>query len=238
MSWGKNSLRVFSLMIALIVTIALIVLAGCSAVKTPVTATSTLTAQPAATETGAGLPVTGGGIATPGSTPGPASPSNDIIRGISSSCNLIDSRDLAELFPPHNETITNTPKTGVVSHPPFSQTPAAGTETNCLFYTYHQPGKTTGWMLEVTYLIDVPDPSTTQAWSLAWNAAKASSGKQVSGLGDDAFSDGANLYVKKGNEYITFESTQTNVNGNTPAGMSQLLSYEEQLAKAGLSRIK
>ncbi len=153
------------------------------------------------------------------------------------SCNLIDSYDLAHLFPPHNEVVRNVPKTVSAIHPPFSIARATGTETSCLFYDFHQPGVKTGWMLQVTYLIDIPDPSEVPAWSQAWAAAKAN-GQLVSGLGDDAFANGSNLFIKKGNDYITFESIDTHVDSKTTAGMQQLLADEKQLAAAGLRRLK
>lgn len=93
-------------------------------------------------------------------------------------------------------------------------------------------------MLQVTYRLDTPDPSAIQAWSQAWDAAKAKSGQPVSSLGDDAFASGANLFIKKGNTYLAFESTDTHVDEKTAAGIQQLLDDEKQLAAAALERLK
>jgi hypothetical protein len=161
----------------------------------------------------------------------------DAILRTGNSCTLINSNDLAHLFPPHNEIVREPPKTGPVGHPPFSEAEATGTETDCLFYDFHQPGKINGWMLQVTYLVDVPDPSELQAWSQAWADAKAQSEQPISGLGGEAFASGANLFIKLGDIYISFESADTQVDEKTAAGADQLLSYEKQLAEAGLSRL-
>jgi hypothetical protein len=224
---GRRSLFAVPLLIVLVIS------TGCSR-KQP-TASSVPTTFPQPTATAA---TSGAATATPASGASSIPLTGNTTQLLGDSCILITSNDLAHLFPPHNEIMRNPPKIGPVSHPPFSDTPAAGTETECLFYDFHQPGKVVGWMLQVTYLFDVPDPSAVQAWGQAWEAAKAKSGQPVSGLGDDAFANGANLFVKIGDTYISFESADTQVDEKTAAGAQQLLTYEKQLAEAGLSRLK
>ncbi len=167
-----------------------------------------------------------------------AVPPSNIDLKSGNNCTFINSNDLAHLFPPHNEITRDAPKTSAVSHPPFSDASAAGTETSCTFFDFHQPGKLVGWMLQVTYLVDTPDPSAAQSWNQAWAAAKARSGQPVSGLGDDAFASGANLFIKNGSNYISFESIDTHLDMKSAAGAQQVVAYEKQLAEAGLSRVK
>jgi len=208
--------------------ILLILAAGCSTAQPtalhPPSTPIQPTAAPALTPTIIPTPTSSG-----------ASAENALI-GIANSCMLINSNDLAHLFPPHNEIVRDPPVTGRVHHPPFSDAAAAGTETSCTFYDFHQPGQLDGWMYQVTYRVAVPDPAAAPAWSQAWQAAKATSAQPVSGLGDEAFASGANLFIKLGNIYISFESTGTQVDEKTAAGAQQLLAYEKQLAQAGLSR--
>ncbi len=281
-------------LLAVSLMIAVIILSACGTAQAPApqaptattaggtsggAASSTPTAQavtasPAvasttATAPAAGPTATGGAASTPVASGTPAvetlPPSNGNLKS-ANSCTLINSSDLAQLFPPHNEITRGDPKTGPVRTPVFANpspsvaslnsvtsgptatpttAPAAasgsaptGTETTCLFFDFHQPGSQTGWMLQVTYTVDVPNPSSAQAWTQAWAAAKAKAGPPVSGLGDDAFADGGNLYIKKGDTYLTFDSVDTHVDGTTPAGKQQLLDYNKQLAQAALSRLK
>jgi hypothetical protein len=209
--------------------------AGCGRAAAP---TATITAVPTSnsggsplattvpTAAGGGLPVTSGGTSQPLA----------MSKG-ANGCKLIDSNDLAHLFPPHNEITRGETKTGQVSHPPFSNTAAPGTETSCLFFDFHLPGQKTGWLLQLTYLVDAPDPAMVQAWSAAWDAAKANA-QPVSGLGDDAFSSGPNLFIKTKSIYLSFEGIDTHLDQKTADGIKQLLAEEEQLAQAALGRLK
>lgn len=227
--------------------LAAAVLSGCNALKVTAPGNHKLPAQTATTPSQVALPNTGSASSTPAASntavPGTPSfqtvppPTSGSTLKMANSCDLINSYDLASLFPPHNEIIRDAPKTGPVSQPPFSQAAAAGTQETCLFYDFHQPGKATGWMLQVTYLVDTPDPSAQQAWAQAWSAA-AKSGQPVNDLGVEAFASGANLFIKKGNTYLTFESTDTHLNMKTAAAMQQVLAYNEQLAKDGLQNLK
>jgi hypothetical protein len=182
------------------------------------------------------VPTASGGGSLPVTSSGTDQPLT--MSKAANACKLIDSNDLAHLFPPHNEITRGDTKTAQVSHPPFSDTAAPGTETSCTFFDFHQPGVKTGWLLQVTYLVDAPDPLMVQAWSDAWDAAKAKSGQPVSGLGDDAFSSGPNLFIKTGKVYLSFEGIDTHLDQNSPEGIQQLLAEEEQLAQAALGRLK
>lgn len=239
--------------LAAFLPVMLIVLTSCSWVQaTPVVAPSA-TAQASATKSSIAAAIaltnttTPAVTSAPGSVPIPAAaatpsavtlPPSDVTLKQANSCNLINSNDLAHLFPPHNEIVRDPPKTAPVSHPPFSTSAASGMETTCVFYDFHQPGTLAGWMLQVTYRLDTPDPSAVQAWSQAWDAARAQSGQPVSNLGDDAFTSGTNLFIKKGNTYLAFESTDTHVDEKTAAGVQQLLADEKQLAEAALEHLK
>ncbi len=221
---------------------------GCGA-RPAITSTPIPTVQPAAvtatpgvtmvTPTGnspTGFPTTGqaGEVTETPTLP----PSSYNILKVANSCNLINSQDLAHLFPPHNEIVKDQPKTSTVSHPPFSEAAATGTENVCTFFDFHQPGGVTGWMLQITYLVDIPDPSATTAWSQAWAAAKTRSSQPVSGLGDDAFIGGTNLYLKIGDAYLTFEADDTHLDAKTASGAQQLIAYEKQLASNAMERLK
>ncbi len=236
---------------AVLLFVILGVISGCSRAQQAASGVPTLPASPAAMANPSVTtlaPTTGGAgrAGLPTSTApagGPTSPQERLHPSVGTlkagnSCTLVDSRDLAHLFPPHNEIIEDTPQTGPVSHPPFSQVPAAGTEQACLSYTFHQPGNKAGWMLQVTYLVDRPDPSDAPAWSQAWTAAKANSGRSISGLGDGAFSVGAKLFVKKGNTYLTFEAADTRLVAKTASDTLQLIADEKELAADALQRLQ
>lgn len=215
--------------------ILIFIISACSQATPPPKLTSTPAATTTATTT-AGVPVT---AVTPTATIAQATlpPSTDTLKA-GNSCTLLNSSDLAHLFPPHNEITRDVPKTAQVTHPPFSSANAPGTEKTCLFYDFHQPGVQTGWMLQIIYLVDTPAPSSEAAWAQAWDAAKAQSGQTVSSLGDEAFTSGTRLYIKKGSAYLTFDATDTHLDAKTASGIQQLLAYETQLAAAALSRLK
>ena len=243
MTWGRQCLslparsslmgiikmsRINKFLFTLIWITLLIISTGCSGAQSTALR---LTSQPTTTPTPIPTAV------LPTATTSAASAQTGLL-AIANSCRLINSNDLAHLFPPHNEIVRDPPTTGPVSHPPFSDAAVAGTETNCTFYDFHQPGQLAGWMYQVTYLIDVPDSGASQTWNQAWEVAKAKSAQPVSGLGDEAFVIGANLYIKVGDAYISFESTDTRLDEKTASGMQQLLAYEKQLAQSGLSRLQ
>lgn len=221
--------------------IVLLFLAGCSRAQAPVQATPPAPTPTSLTES-AGVPVTAS-TATPAaaSTPETPLPSANTLHS-PNSCNLIDSSDLAHLFTTA-ETNREPPEFSPVSKPAFSDAASegaqsAGKETTCVFYTFHQPGSQNGWMLQVTYRVDVPEPSAVQGWNQAWTDAKAKSGQPVSGLADDAFASGAKLAIKKGDIYLTFEAIDTRLDEKTSSGAQQLLTYEKQLAAAALARLR
>ncbi len=218
---------------AISLLVILILSSGCSLLRSPAPGGPPATAQPAPTE----VVIATAPIPAPTQVATVSADEKSKLL-IINSCSLINSQDLAHLFPPHNEIVRNPPATSQVSHPPFSESAASGTETSCIFYDFHQPGSTSGWMLQVTYLFDVPDPSAQPAWSQAWEAAKGASSQLVAGLGDEAFISGTNLYIRTDDTYITFESIDTHVDQNTAAGMQQLIADEKQLASAGFARLK
>ncbi len=262
--------------------------AGETATASAVTATAQSAATVVATMAGTPTPTAGSGsvpvttgAGQQGSAATPASaqtvtaglPENASTLKMANGCNLVNSSDLAHLFPPHNEITRDVPKTSQVAYPPFSpqamqaaaSTPAAtpaagnpaagnpaastptlagitsatsGTETRCLLFDFHQPGVAAGWMLQVTYLLDTPDPAAASAWAQTWNTAKSQGGQPVSGLGEDAFTSGSTLFVKQGDAYLTFESIDTHLDAKDPATTPQLIAYEKTLAAAALGRLK
>ncbi len=175
--------------------------------------------------------------ATPAATAAPRATTPPTLSPLSNNCSLINSSDLASLFSTA-ETQRPKPVINRVDHPFFSGAPAAGTETGCTFYTFHQPGSKTGFMLQFTYWLDIPAPAAVSTWDAAWTNAKGKSGQPVSGLGSDAFINNGRLVVRKGNLYLTFEATGTNFDPSTTAGANRQIEIEKQLAQAAISRLQ
>ncbi len=151
-------------------------------------------------------------------------------------CSLLNSQDLAHLFT-SAEIIAEPAKTSQVTHPAFSQENAPGTETTCLYYTYNQPGKSTGETLQVTYWVDTPAPGSQAAWDKAWTDASSGSTQVAISKNESAFFSNGQLVIKNGNEYVTLSAVDTRINANTVAGASQLLNMEKQLAQDILNRL-
>ena len=147
------------------------------------------------------------------------------------SCELLDSRDLANLFTSHTEVILPKPQTNDVEHPIFSIGHASGTETSCIYYAFYHPGLKSEAMLQVNYWLDVPAPNASvQAWSQDWAQAKAVATQNISGLGNEAFFNNGQLTFKMDNWYVTVEATETDLDLTTSVGVNQQIAIEKQLA--------
>lgn len=146
-------------------------------------------------------------------------------------CNLLDSRDLANLFTSHTEVILPKPQINDVEHPIFSKGHASGTETSCIYYAFFHPGLKSEVMLQVNYWLDVPAPNASaQAWSQDWTQAKSVATQNISNLGNEAFFNNGQLTFKMDNWYVTVEATETDLDLKTPVGVNQQVAIEKQLA--------
>jgi hypothetical protein len=180
-------------------------------------------------------PTTSGSVATPTSQATPTESANNIL---TDSCYLLDSRDLASFFTSHTEVQLPAPQISQVRHPVFSPRSAAGTETSCVYYTFHLPGSDREVVLQVNYWVDVPSSSTSSdAWVQAWDQAKSQASQLVPGIGDDAFIKDNRLTFRASDVYVTVEATETDLDLKTSAGLNKQGAIEKQLALDMLSRL-
>jgi hypothetical protein len=146
-------------------------------------------------------------------------------------CDLLNSRDLANLFTSHAEVILPKPQINDVEHPIFSTGHASGTETSCVYYAFYLPGSKSEVMLQVNYWLDVPAPTASaEAWSQDWAQAKSVATQTISGLGNEAFFNNGQLTFKMDNWYVTVEATETDLDLKTPVGVNQQVAIEKQIA--------
>jgi hypothetical protein len=152
------------------------------------------------------------------------------------SCSLLDSRDLASFFPGHTEVVLPNPQIDRVQHPIFEGGSAAGTETSCLYYTFHMPGSVDEVMLQVNYWLDLPASSAGEAWSRDWSVASAQA-QTLTGFGDGAFYENGRLSLKSRGYYLTLEAVETDWDLKTSDGAAKQLALEKQLAQIMLGRL-
>ena len=146
-------------------------------------------------------------------------------------CDLLNSRDLANLFTNHTEVILPKPQVDDVEHPIFSTGHASGTETSCVFYAFYLPDSKSKVMLQVNYWIDVPASyASPEFWADDWTQARSRATQTVSDLGNEAFFKDGQLSFKMDNWYVTVEATESDLDLNTPVGTSQQLAIEKQIA--------
>lgn len=164
-------------------------------------------------------------------------PEGTTVHDLTSSCGLLNSRDIASLFssaevmePKHQVSQTN--------HPAFTQQYVSATESSCIYYAFHKPGSKDMVMLQVTYWIDIPDQATSSVWAQVWADAKSNAAQTVSGIGDDAFYDNGRLTFKKGSIYVTIEVVGTSLNTDTRAGVNQQIEMEKRIALDAQSRLE
>ena len=210
----------------------LFLIAGCSSAK----ASSTVeTSTPAPTATPSNQ-----AIVLPESTvtPSPQPPHGTAADQLTSQCTLLDSQDLSGLFTPAtSEKIGPMHTVGPVNHTIFSPETISATESSCVYYVYHRPGKADEKFLQVTYWVDAPDQATPRAWAQLGADARAKAAQTVSSIGGNAFYENGMLTFENGNNYVTIGIIDTELNTATPAGVNQQIAMEKQLALDVQSRL-
>lgn len=173
------------------------------------------------------------------SIPSPlSSPTETTFNTLIYNCKLLDSHDLASFFPSHAEVVLPEPQVTHVDHPIFSTGNAPGTETSCVYYTFHLPGSKEEVVLQVTYWLDLPaSTAPAETWSQEWAQAKAQAEQIIPALGDEAFFYNGRMTFKTNDLYVTVEATETNLDPNTPAGVDKQLAIEKQIALDILGRL-
>jgi hypothetical protein len=167
----------------------------------------------------------------PVSTP-PPSPPSTAASLITSRCSLLNSHDLASLYPTHTEVMLPTPQVSRVTHVVFSTQNVSANEISCVYYVFHLPGKNTEQVLQVNYWVDTPEKAADAAWAQIWADASSQAAQSISGIGDGAFYENGKLTFKKGDIYMTLEITGTSdtLDTKTNAGVEQQIKLEKQVA--------
>jgi hypothetical protein len=204
-------------------------IAGCSGVKALSTAEGR-TPAPAATPT---LQATVLPEPTVVSSPKPVATTVDRL---TNTCNLLDSRDVASLFS-SAEVEGPLHKVDQVNHLIFSTETISATESSCVYYVFHRPGKKDEQFLQITYWVDVPAQATSRAWARVGADATAKAAQTVSGVGGGTFYDNSLLTFENGGAYVTIGIVDTNLNLDTNAGVQQEIAMEKQIALDAQSRL-
>jgi hypothetical protein len=207
----------------------LFLIVGCSGVKASSTTEERATA-PAATPTlQATVPP------EPTAVPSPQ-PEGTAIDHLTSTCNLLDSRDVASLFS-SAEVVGPVHKVDQVNHPIFSTETISATESSCVYYVFHRPGKKDEKFLQITYWVDVPSQATSSAWAHVGADAAAKAAQTVPGVGGGAFYDNSLLTFENGGIYVTIGIVDADLNMDTSAGVQQEIEMEKQIALDAQSRL-
>jgi predicted small lipoprotein YifL len=214
--------RSLSLIIATVLTASLAACAGKPPAQIPGTQAATNTAQPATTATEPSLvaPDASATRPAPGSTSSSLPPVDPAVAAqLTNTCGLLNSQDLATILVT-GELVKEPVQVSQVGHPIFTTQPAPADEVTCVFYEFHNPGKSTQELLQVTYWVDMPgQEASAAAWGLAWSQA-AQAGQAVTGAGDQAFFDSnGRLTFRQGDLYFTVEIVDTS---RTPEQRSQI----------------
>jgi hypothetical protein len=170
-------------------------------------------------------------ITTPAPSP-TTSPQSSTDSLITSRCSLLDSYDLANLYTTHTEVVLPTPQVSQVNHVAFSTQSVSADEISCVYYVFHLPGSVNEQVLQVSYWVDTPARATPAAWAQVWTEASSSASQAISGIGQGAFYEAGKLTFKKGDFYVTIEvvGTSDTLNTSTPAGLTDQLKIEKQIA--------
>jgi hypothetical protein len=210
-----NKLFIVTTLIVLLLTVS-----GCSAVgSTPIPISSPVVPNLETPEKPTATPL-----------PQPA-PTESLVSRLVNSCGLLNNRDLASFFATHTEVILPTPQINQVNHPIFSTGNAPGTETSCVYYTFHPPGSIKEIMLQVNYWVDVPASATpSQAWAQDWTQANSKATQTISGIADGAFTKDGQLTFKKADLYVTIGAIETDWNLKASADVGKQLAVEKQVA--------
>jgi hypothetical protein len=172
------------------------------------------------------------------STPAGLATSTAAASPLISHCTLLDSHDIAALFTGHRtEVMLPQQEDSQVDHPVFSSVKASGNENACIFYGFINPDVKTMSLLQITYWIDVPDPSANDSWDQAWAGLKSAGGSSVPGVGESAYFYNGRLTLKQSGVYITIEATGQALNAFTPTGTDPKLDVEKQLALDILAKL-
>ncbi len=171
---------------------------------------------------------------SPGSARLRVAPTFAVSNSLVDSCALLNTHDLASLFPTHTETILPKPQISQVSHPAFFEGRAPGTETSCVYYSYYLPGSHSEIVLQVNYWLDVPGSGST---SQAWNASMRNA-QSVPGIGDGSFYQDGQLNFKMGGLYMTVAATETDWNLSMTSDRNKQLALEKQVAEDMLSHLQ
>jgi hypothetical protein len=167
-----------------------------------------------------------------------STPAEAALGSLEDSCGLINSRDLAHLFNGHTETMLPKPQINQVVHPAFATGAAPGTETSCVYYTFHLPGSHAEVVLQVNYWLDVPTSSSADsAWTRDWAVANAGAGQAMPRLADEAFYKNGRLSFKENDFYVTLQAIETDWNLESPGGSEKQLATERQIAIDMLARM-
>lgn len=155
---------------------------------------------------------------------------------ITSRCSLLNSHDLASLYPTHTEVMLPTPQVSQVNHVVFSTQDVSANEISCIYYVFYLPGSANGEVLQVNYWVDTPNQATPAAWAKVWDDANSQAAQSISGIGDGAFYENGKMTFKKGDIYVTIEviGTSNDLDTNTSAGVEQQIKIEKQIAEAAL----
>jgi hypothetical protein len=208
----------------------LFTLSSCNAAKASMTSAGrTPVTEATPTHQTAGSPV--GPSAAPTSLPD----LSQVFR-LASSCNLLDSRDLASLYSTA-EVMQTTPHINPVNHVEFSTESASAREVSCTYYVFHKPGSKQSQMLQVNYWVDVPARINQAAWAKVWADASSKAPQTIPGIGDGAFYKKGSLTFEKGGLFMTIQVVDTQLNLNTRVGMDQQIALEKQIALDALGRM-
>ncbi len=154
------------------------------------------------------------------------------------SCALLNTRDLASIFPTHTETILPKPKITSVDHPAFSMQRAPGMETSCVYYSFYLPGSHSEIVLQVNYWLDVPrSGSAFQAWQQAWTSS-ALNKQAAPRIGDGSFYANGQVSFKRADLYMTVAATETDWNLSLASDRNKQLALERQVAEDMLSHLQ
>jgi hypothetical protein len=164
------------------------------------------------------------------------SPNSTVVHQLSNNCELLGSRELASFFS-SAEVVLPTPQVSQVNHVIFSTESVSAREISCIYYVFYHPGKKDQVLLQVTYWVDLPDGTTTSAWSQVWADAESKATLAVSGIGDQAFYTSERLSFKRGSIYITIEVIDTQLSTQTQAGENQRSDMEKRIALDALKRL-
>ncbi len=155
------------------------------------------------------------------------------------SCALLNTRDLASIFPTHTETILPKPQIAQVDHPIFSASNAPGAETSCVYYSFYLPGSHSEVVLQVNYWLDLPASASAEPlWKQDWTSARAAGTNGLSGIADAAFYKNGRLSFQKDDVYVTVQAVETDWNSGSASDMQKQLAVEKQIATDILSHLQ